>query len=236
MNIIDLSFCGVLKLNSGDLRFSCLEAQTVTEKQSNFKVFFIAEIGHRPGCQTQIAPRAKRGLTKEPGLHYDYPVAALWRWRKKGGTWTLLETAFTSFFLWMVPWVIGNLSLARYTFVQKELVHSLAEHLTPVNKVNNLNVNYLKILKTHRGPTAANGPRVWDPCHRHCLATIAVFPYIYLLRLSLHCDCLITIMWSVNAFINDFTLTCRRKKNSLGQVIAIRPVHSLKSVTTSIWC
>ena len=71
MNIIDLSFCGVLKLNSGDLRFSCLEAQTVTEKQSNFKVFFIAEIGHRPGCQTQIAPRAKRGLAIKPGPHYD---------------------------------------------------------------------------------------------------------------------------------------------------------------------
>jgi len=39
-------------------------------------------------------------------------------------------------------------------FVQNELVHSLAEHLTPVNvnKVNNLNVIFLKILKTHRGP------------------------------------------------------------------------------------
>jgi len=31
------------------------------------KSFFITEIGHRPGCQTQIASRAKRGLTKEPG-------------------------------------------------------------------------------------------------------------------------------------------------------------------------
>jgi len=84
--------CAVLKLNGGDLRFTCLEAQTVTEKQSSFKVYFITEIGHRPGCQTQIAPRAKRGLTKEPGPrpHYDYPVAALWRWRNKGGTWTLL--------------------------------------------------------------------------------------------------------------------------------------------------
>ena len=77
MNIIDLSFCAVLKLNSGDLRFICLEAQTVTEKQSSFKVFLITEIGHRPGCPSQIAPRAKRGLTKEPGPHYDYPVAAL---------------------------------------------------------------------------------------------------------------------------------------------------------------
>jgi len=77
MNIIDLSSCAVLKLNRGDLRFICLEAQTVTKKQSSFKVFFITEIGHRPGFQTQLAPRAKRGLAKEPGPHYDYPVAAL---------------------------------------------------------------------------------------------------------------------------------------------------------------
>jgi len=77
MNITDLSFCAVLKLNSGDLRFICLEAQTVTEKQSSFKVFFITEVGHRPGCQTQIAPRAKRGLAKEPEPQYDYHVAAL---------------------------------------------------------------------------------------------------------------------------------------------------------------
>jgi len=215
MNIIDLSFCAVLKLNSGDLRFICFEAQIVTEKQSSFKVFFITEIGHRPGCQTQIDPRAKRGLTKEPGPQYDCPVAALWRWRNKGGTWCLLETAFTFFSCgWYryTEFVIGNMSLARYTFVQNELVHSLVEHLTPMNKVNNQNVNYLKILKTHRGPTAVHGPRVWDPCHRQCLATIAFFPYIYLLQLSLHCDGLITIMWSVNVFINDFTLTCRWKK------------------------
>ena len=77
MNSIDLSSCAVLNLNSGDVPFICLEAQTVTEKESSFKVFFITEIGHRPGCQTQIDPRAKLGLTKEPGPQYDYPVAAL---------------------------------------------------------------------------------------------------------------------------------------------------------------
>jgi len=44
MNIIDLSFCTVLKVNSGDLHFICLEAQTMIEKQSSFKVFFITEI------------------------------------------------------------------------------------------------------------------------------------------------------------------------------------------------
>jgi len=33
-------------------------------------------------------------------------------------------------------------------------------------------------------------------------------------------------MWSVNVFINDFTLTCwREKKHSLGQVITIQPRH-----------
>jgi len=113
MNIIDLSFCTVLKLNSGDLRFICLEAQTVTEKQSSFKVFFITERGQRPGCHTQIAPRAKRGLTKEPGPHYDYPVAALWRWRNKGGTWNLLDTAFTSFFLRMLQTRRQDLAAGR---------------------------------------------------------------------------------------------------------------------------
>jgi len=41
MNIIDLSFCAVLKLISGDLRFICLEAQPVTEKQPSFKIFLL---------------------------------------------------------------------------------------------------------------------------------------------------------------------------------------------------
>ena len=76
MNMVDFCLCAVFKPNSGELRLICLEAQTVTEKQSSFKVFF-TQIGHRPGCQTQIAPRAKRRLTKEPGPHYDYPVSAL---------------------------------------------------------------------------------------------------------------------------------------------------------------
>jgi len=38
---------------------------------------------------------------------------------------------------------------------------------------------------------------------------------IYLLRLSMHCAGSITIMWSVNVFINDFTLSFRRKKTVL---------------------
>ena len=36
------------------------------------------------------------------------PRAALWRWRKNGGTWTLLETGFTSYFLRKIWWVIGK--------------------------------------------------------------------------------------------------------------------------------
>jgi len=163
MNIIYFSFCTILKLHISDLRFICLEAKTVTEKQSSFKVFFITQIGHRSGCQAQIALRAKRRPTKEPGPQYDYHVTALWRWRNKGSTWTLLETAFTSFCLRMVSLVIGNLSLARSTSVWNELVRSLAEHLTLVNKVNNPNVNYLKILKTHRGPHKMPSRAKCDP-------------------------------------------------------------------------
>jgi len=42
--------------------------------------------------------------------------------------------------------------------------------------------------KCPRGSTAAHGPRVWGPCHRHCGATIAFFPFIYLLWCSLQCN------------------------------------------------
>jgi len=58
---------------------------------------------------------------------------------------------------------------------------------------------------------------------------------IYFLRLSMHCAGSITIMRSVNVFINDFTLICRRKKQSC-QVIIACPVHSLESVSTLILC
>ena len=53
--------------------------------------------------------------------------AVLWHWHNNGGTWTLLETGFTSYFLQNVSWLIGKSFLAGSTFVQKELVHSLAE-------------------------------------------------------------------------------------------------------------
>jgi len=51
------------------------------------------------------------------GPHYDYPRATLWHWRNNGGTWTLLETALTSYFLQNVLCVIGKSSLAFSTFL-----------------------------------------------------------------------------------------------------------------------
>jgi len=78
------------------------------------------------GSQTQIVPRVKWGLKSNPR-------AALWRWRNNGSVWTLLETAFTSYFLRKLSWVIGKLFLAAFTFVWTKLVHSLAERfITPV--------------------------------------------------------------------------------------------------------
>jgi len=61
------------KVNIGNVRFICLAAQTLAEKQSSVKVFFITQIGHRPR-----ATNAKRGLKKKQGrimtileLQYD---------------------------------------------------------------------------------------------------------------------------------------------------------------------
>ena len=105
-------------------------------------------------------------------IKYSNPRAALWDWRNIGGTWTLLETAFTSYFLRKVSRAISFLAVS--TFVQKELVHPLAEHFqTSVNKVNNFNVIYLRIPKNRRGShrmrmsRSTCGPRVWDAglCH-----------------------------------------------------------------------
>jgi len=83
------------------------------------------------------------------------------------------------------------------------------------------------------------GLGVWDLCHRHCLATTTFYLDIYLLRLKLHCNGLITIMLSVTVFINDCILTFRRKK-SLDQVITIRPVQCYKFhwmlVATLLYC
>jgi len=78
-----------------------------------------------------------------------------------------------------------------------------------MHKQNKFNVIYFKIPKKHRElhkmPSRANAARVFG---------ITEFILdIYLLRLSMRCADSITIMWSVNVFINDFTLTCRRKNS-----------------------
>jgi len=84
---------------------------------------FYYAINHTPGVSNSIWFKGETRTLKKPGPHYDYPRAA---WRHKGGTWALLETAFTCFFRRMVLRVRGNLSLALSTFVLNELVDSLA--------------------------------------------------------------------------------------------------------------
>jgi len=70
--------------------------------------------------------------------------------------------------------------------------------------------------------------------HRHCLATIVFILDIYLWWLHMHCSgsTSITIIWSLNVFINDFTLACLRVKKFC-QVIRVRPAHSLKVLQLS---
>ena len=96
------------------------------------------------------------------GLHYD------WRNNDDTGYLNLARSSFHVLFLekgvlsyWQV---ISSCLCVRLM----ELVHSLAEHfLTPVNELNNLNVNYFKNPKKHHGPhkmpsRATRGP-VWVP-------------------------------------------------------------------------
>jgi len=48
------------KVNSGNVRFMCLAAQTLCEEQSSVKVFLITQIGHRP-----LASNSKRGPNED---------------------------------------------------------------------------------------------------------------------------------------------------------------------------
>ena len=50
---------------------------------------------------------AKWGLIKYPDDAYIITL----HWRDNGGTWTLLETAFTSYFQRKVSWVIGRATI-----------------------------------------------------------------------------------------------------------------------------
>jgi len=50
----------------------------------------------------------------------------------------------------------------------------------------------------------------------------------------MNCDGSITILWSLNVFINGFPLPCRRVKNQSCQDIKLRPAFHKLSVSTSI--
>jgi len=81
------------------------------------------------------------------------PRAALWRWCKNGGIIILLGTPYTSYSLWNTLWATGKPFQAVYTFFRTELVHSLVENFqTPMNKLNDLNLDCIKIPETRRGP------------------------------------------------------------------------------------
>jgi len=84
-----------------------------------------------------------------------------------------------------------------------------------MNKLSNLNVAVI-VSKSPKSiavrTKCPRGLRVWDLCHRYCLATTTFFLDIYVVRLKLHCYGLITIMLSVTVFINYFILTFRREK------------------------
>jgi len=65
------------KVNIGNVRFTCLAAQTLAEKQSSVKVLFITQIGHKPrASNSKRGPN--EGLKKKQGhiltileLQYD---------------------------------------------------------------------------------------------------------------------------------------------------------------------
>ena len=68
------------KVNCGNVHFICLAAQTLAEKQSRVKVFFIMQIGHRPRASNSKR-RPNEDFKKEQGriltileLQYDADV------------------------------------------------------------------------------------------------------------------------------------------------------------------
>jgi len=87
--------------------------------------------------------------------------------------WRYLNFTRNSFYILFpeqdIVWVQGKSFLAASAFVSKELVHSLAEHFQiPLNNLNNVIFNYLKIPKKICGqrkmPSRATcGPRLWAP-------------------------------------------------------------------------
>ena len=73
-----------------------LKLQFWLRSNPNLKVFFITQIGHRPGVSN--SKRRPNENLQKTGPQYDCSRAAIWRWRNKGCAWNLLETAATSFF------------------------------------------------------------------------------------------------------------------------------------------
>jgi len=151
----------VLKLNTGDVRFICLETQTSIEKKSSFKVFFITQIGHTPGFSNSNCSEGETRTKKNK--------AALWLWRNKGGTWSLLETTFTYFF----P-ANGIVSYREFIsspfYVRFKWTCWLAglALLNINNKLNNMLI-VSKFPQSIAGRTKCpRGLGVWDLCHRHC--------------------------------------------------------------------
>jgi len=77
----------------------------------------------KPGVPNSNCSEGQTKTYKETrGPRYGNPRAALWRWRNNCGTWTLPETALTSYFLRKVSWVVGKSFLTFTAFILKERV------------------------------------------------------------------------------------------------------------------
>ena len=64
-------------------------------------------------CEGQI-----RSCKVKRGQHYDHLTITQWRWRDNGSARTLLETTFTSYFMWIMSWVGQVFATFFYSFQQ----------------------------------------------------------------------------------------------------------------------
>jgi len=96
-----------------------------------------------------------------PGPHYDSDATIA-----ASEDPYILETAFTSYFLRKVSWVIGKLFLAVCKFFQKKLVHSMSEHFqTPVNRLNNLKLKSYSQKASSRAAQNILAGHMWPFMH-----------------------------------------------------------------------
>ena len=113
--------------------------------------------------------RTQKDLLKCNCLHITHPPYLLWpkdRIIIMTQQWQHLNPTRNSFYILFLAKVIVSCRqiISSPLYVCTELVHSLAENYrTPVNKLNNLNVNYLKITKRHRGPRKVPTRTTCDP-------------------------------------------------------------------------